>query len=116
MGKTFASDKEIEIIFDAFYDCSQLPGMLNEGVQSLVSWGVPQVLVDKNVSVSINDQKAIWTVKTYAPFGLYGIYGKVSFDERFEYIKRGLEEQYSNFANRKSDIALCVTPIAHLTK
>lgn len=112
MGNLFASDEQIEIVFDAYYDCTMLPDMLSRGVQSLVAYGVPQILADKNVVVSINDQKVRWVVKTYPPARLYGIYNTVSFEERFEFIKCSIESKYTNLKSQYPMIGLNITPLA----
>lgn len=112
MGKMYSPSQDIEIIFDTYYDCSIFPDMLSKGVQSLISWGVPQVLVDRNVSVFLDSDhfKVKWIVKTYSPAELYGYCDANSFNSMFEMIQSMLKNKYSNLKTKYPDINLIVTP------
>lgn len=117
-GHKMASDESIKVIFDAYYDNWHLRGLLKgnspfdmsddfdgtkiyNGIpQYLVdNYGVPQVLVDERVSVTLEKLKIKWSISIDPAVGLYGLYDEVGFRERFEIFSDLLKSQYPNLNN-----------------
>ena len=116
MGHKTASDEPVEVIFDAYYDNWHLRGLL-EGQGDLSSdfhgpkiyhsipqyladkYGVPQMLVDEKVTVTLEEQKIKWSVSIDPAVGLYGLYDDVGFRERFETFSDLLKSRYPNLNN-----------------
>ena len=119
-GHKLPSDELIEVIFDAYYDDWRLRGLL-EGKGSLSSdfhgakayhgipqyladdYGAPQILVDENVSVNLDEDRAKWSVSINSVVGIYDLYDDVGFNEWFELFRDLLKSRYSNLNN------LCIT-------
>lgn len=115
-GHKMASDEPVEVIFDAYYDDWHLRGLL-EGNRSLSSdfhgpkvfreipqyladnYGVPQILVDEKVTVTLEEMKIKWSVSINPAVGLYGLYDDVGFRERFEIFRELLKSRYPNLNN-----------------
>ena len=116
MGHETASDEPVEVIFDAYYDNWHLRGLL-EGQGSLSSdfheskvyrgipqyladnYGVPQILVDEKVTITLEEQKIKWSVSIDPAVQLYGLYDVVGFRERFEIFRDLLKSRYPNLNN-----------------
>ena len=116
LGHKDAPDEPVEVIFDAYYDNWHIRGLL-EGQGSLSSsfhgskvyhripqyladkYGVPQILVDEKVTVTLEEQKIKWSVSIDPAVQLYGLYDVVGFRERFEIFSDLLKSRYPNLNN-----------------
>lgn len=116
MGHETASDEPVEVIFDAYYENWHLRGLL-EGQGDLLgdfhgpkvyrrisqyladNYGVPQILVDEKVTVTLEEMKIKWSVSIDPAVGLYGLYDDMGFKERFEIFRDLLKSRYPNLNN-----------------
>ncbi|MDE7172578.1 MAG: hypothetical protein K2O11_12015 [Oscillospiraceae bacterium] len=117
-GHKMASDEPIKVIFDAYYDNWHLRGLLKgnspfdtsdafdgikkyHGIPQFLAdnYGVPQILVDEKVSVTLEELKIKWSISVDPAVGLYGSYNDVGFRERFEIFSNLLKSRYPNLNN-----------------
>lgn len=117
-GHKIASDEPIKVIYDAYYDNWHLRGLLKgngpfdtsddfdgtkiyRGIPQYLAdnYGVPQILVDEKVSVTLEEMKIKWSISVDPAVGLYGSYNDVGFRERFEIFSGLLKSRYPNLNN-----------------
>lgn len=113
-GHKIASDKPIEVIYDDWHLRGLLKGTgpfdtsdvfdeikVYHGIPQYLAdnYGVPQVLIDEKVSVTLEELKIKWSVSIDPAVGLYGLYDNVGFIERFEIFRDLLKSRYPNMGN-----------------
>lgn len=108
------SSEPIEVTFENFYDDWHLRNLMDgrpiladttyfegrkvyHGVpQVLADYGVPQTLVGKDATLTLDEQRVKWSITIDATFGVYGAYNYTSFNERFEIFRDLLKSRYPN--------------------
>lgn len=113
-----ASEMPVEVVFDAYYDNWHLRGLLRgdapfnasdifDGVKTYQgipqyladNYGVPQILIDKKVSIVLDELKVKWSISITPAVGLYGSYNDVGFQDRFRIFRDLLKNQYPGLNN-----------------